>query len=140
MAPSPPLDVVLAFVEQINRHDVDRICGLMTDDHELIDSLGSVVRGLPAMRQAWIGYFYLIPDYRIAVSHSFAAGDSVAVFGSASGTYAPGGAFEKGKSWCMPLAIRGTVRDDRVARWEVYADNEPVRNIISALGGTPRTP
>jgi ketosteroid isomerase-like protein len=135
--PSPsPLDAVLAFLEQINRHDVEGICALMSDDHEFVDSLGSVIRGKAAMRQAWIGYFYLVPDYRIAFSQSFVAGDSVAVFGTAAGTYAPGGKADKGKPWSMPLAIRGIVRNGLVSRWEVYADNEPVRSNIAASGGS----
>jgi ketosteroid isomerase-like protein len=136
MPPPNSLDVVLSFLEQINRHDVDQICALMSDDHEFVDSLGSVVRGKTAMRQAWIGYFFLVPDYRITLDQSFTAGDAVALFGTASGTYAPGGKADKAKSWQMPLAIRGTVRNSQVARWEVYADNEPVRSLM----GTPRWP
>jgi ketosteroid isomerase-like protein len=137
MGSPSPLESVFEFLEQINRHDVDRICALMTEDHEFVDSLGSVVRGRDAMRQAWVGYFYLIPDYRIISGQSFAAGDSVAIFGTATGTYAPGGTMVKGKSWRMPLAIRSTVRNGLVARWEVYADNEPVRSIMAAAGIPP---
>jgi ketosteroid isomerase-like protein len=140
MTPPTPLDTVLAYLEQINRHDVGKICSLMTDDHEFVDSLGSLIRGKAAMRQAWIGYFYLIPDYRIAFTQSFASGDSVAVFGTARGTYAPGGAAAGGSSWEMPLAVRARVRNGLVARWEVYADNEPVRSLIASAGEKPPAP
>ena len=33
------LDVVLGFVEAINRHDVDRLAALMTEDHCFVDGL-----------------------------------------------------------------------------------------------------
>jgi ketosteroid isomerase-like protein len=136
--PQPtPLETVLAYLDQINRHDVGKICSLMTDDHEFVDSLGSVIRGKAAMRQAWIGYFYLIPDYRIVFTQSFSTGDAVAFFGTAAGTYAPGGNANKGASWEMPLAVRSLVRNGLVARWEVYADNEPVRSLIASSGETP---
>lgn len=124
--------LILAFIENINRHDIGGLTALMTDDHEFVDSLGMAVRGKDAMRQAWIGYFYLIPDYAIAVDELFAKDDSAAVVGTASGTCAVRGSLLPENGWSIPIAIRCTVRDGQVARWQVFADNEPVRQLMKA--------
>jgi len=125
-------EVVLAFVENINRHDVDKLCRMMTEDHEFVDSLGAVVRGKDAMRMAWTAYFFLIPDYAIDIDDVVAKGETVALFGTACGTCAVDGQLLPENRWRIPLALRGSVRDGRVARWQVFADNEPVRQIIAA--------
>jgi hypothetical protein len=122
--------VLLDFIEKINRHDIGGLTALMTDDHEFVDSLGMAVRGKDAMRQAWIGYFYLIPDYAIAVDDVFAKDDSAALVGTASGTCAERGKLLPENRWSIPIAIRCTVRDGFVARWQVFADNEPVRRLM----------
>jgi hypothetical protein len=122
--------VLLTFIEKINRHDIGGLTALMTDDHEFVDSLGMAVQGKDAMRQAWIGYFYLIPDYAIAVDELFAKADSAALVGTASGTYAVRGALLPENRWSIPIAIRCTVRGGLVARWQVFADNEPVRRLV----------
>jgi hypothetical protein len=31
----------------------------------------------------------------------------------------------------MPMAAQAEVRDGRIARWQVFADNEPVRQILN---------
>jgi len=127
-----PLDIVLAFVEKINQHDVEGLCELMTDDHRFVDSLGSSIQGREEMRKAWIGYYYLIPDYEIIYSEIFQRENSVALFGIACGTYVVNGKLLKENRWEIPAAWRAVVRDDRIAEWQVYADNEPVRKIMTA--------
>ncbi len=123
----PPIQTVLAFVESINRHDVAAMVSLMTEDHEFTDSVGDCVKGVDQLRKAWIAYFYLFPDFRIKVDQTLARGDIVGLFGTASGTYT-----QAGKAWQMPAAWKVSVRDDRVASWQVYADNEPVRVLMSS--------
>jgi hypothetical protein len=125
-----PSAVVLAFIGKINRHDVGGLTALMTDDHEFVDSLGMAVRGKDAMRQAWISYFFLIPDYAITVDDLFTKDNSAAVVGTAGGTYAVRGELLPENGWSIPIAIRCTVRDGLVARWQVFADNEPVRQLM----------
>ena len=55
----------LAFVDAINRHDVDALVALMTEDHCFVDGLGQVLRGREQMTNGWIGYFGWFPDYSI---------------------------------------------------------------------------
>jgi hypothetical protein len=72
----------------------------------------------------------MVPDYTIAHSDIFANGEIVAVFGSAQGTFSKDGALRREDFWKMPAAWRAIVKDGKVARWEVFADNEPIRAIM----------
>ena len=63
--------VARAFVEAINRRDVEGLAALMTPEHRFIDSMGNVVEGREKMRAAWVGYFRMVPDYSIAIEEVF---------------------------------------------------------------------
>ena len=123
--------IVLAFVDAINRKDVNRLCELMTDDHLFVDSLGNMVSGKEAMRKGWIEYFYMTPDFTISCSDVVQNGSLVGLFGVARGTYAVGGKLLDENRWEMPAAWKAVVRDNLVAEWRVYADNEPVRRVMA---------
>ncbi len=126
-----PTDTVLAFIQAINSHEIETLANLMTSDFEFVDSLGDLVRGRDQMRQAWIAYFFMIPDYRIEVAGIFSQGGSVVVTGKASGTVAVRGELPSANTWEIPMAAHADVRDGCVARWQVFADNEPVRQILN---------
>lgn len=126
-----PSDTVLAFVQAINRHEIATITNLMTPDHVFVDSLGAVVSGAGRMREAWIAYFFMIPDYSIEVTGLFPQGGRIAITGRASGTVAVGGELPPANRWEIPMAAEAEVRDGRIARWQVFADNDPVRQILS---------
>jgi ketosteroid isomerase-like protein len=126
-----PADTVLAFIQAINRHEIGVLTNLMTQDFEFVDSLGVRESGRDQMRQAWIAYFFMIPDYRIEVAGVFSEGTSVVVTGKASGTVAVSGELPSANTWEIPIAAQAEVRDGRVARWQVFADNEPVRQILN---------
>ncbi len=125
-----PADVVLAFMDRINAADVDGIVALMTDDHIFIDGLGNRVVGKEKMRGGWKYYFSMFPDYRVSHEDVFTDRDTVAVFGSASGTLAVKGATPKENHWEAPAAWKATVRDGKVAQWQVYCDNQPARKLL----------
>lgn len=117
------LAIARTFVEQINAHDVNALTALMTDDHRFIDSLGQVVSGRPKLHAAWVGYFGLIPDYQITAAEWFSIGTVVVLLGAAGGSY-------HGVRWETPIACRAQVRDGQIAEWRVYADNEPLRQLM----------
>jgi hypothetical protein len=83
------------------------------------------------MRRAWKGYLEWFPDYTIAVEETFANGNTVAMFGTARGTYAVDGNLPPENHWELPAAWKGVVKDGQVSHWQVYADNQPVREIMS---------
>src|SRR5215475_6581441 len=82
-----PIDVVLHFEQLINSRNAEAICGLMTADSAFVDSLGNRIEGQVKLRAAWEGYFKMVPDYSISHSEIFADGNTVAMFGSAQGTF-----------------------------------------------------
>jgi len=126
------INVALAFVEQINAHNVAGLCDLMSEDHVFIDSLGNTVRGRETMRQGWQGYFSWFPDYQMTVNDTVVNDQLVAMFGIARGTYFSDGKLVKENRWEIPAAWRATVRDGLMVEWRVYADNSPVLRIMEA--------
>jgi ketosteroid isomerase-like protein len=118
------------FVAAINRRDVDALAALMTAEHRFVDSLGNVVEGRDKMRAGWAGYFKMVPDYRINVDESVSDGLVVVLLGVAEGTYAADGEMKPENPWSTPVALRAGVTDGLIAEWRVYADNEPLRQIM----------
>jgi ketosteroid isomerase-like protein len=104
----------------------------MTEDHVFIDSLGMRVAGRQQMVKGWQAYFSMVPDYRITIDEIFASEDVVVMLGSAQGTYTSGGPLQPENKWRMPAAWRAVVRGPLIAEWQVYADNEPIRQIMRA--------
>jgi uncharacterized protein (TIGR02246 family) len=130
-----PQKVAEQFVTAINAHDVERLASLMTSDHRFIDSLGSVVEGREAVREGWQFYFSMVPDYNVDISRSFVAedGSAEAMFaGVASGSYWSNGIRQPDSSWSAPAALRAVIREGQIAEWQVYADNEPIREQMRA--------
>jgi ketosteroid isomerase-like protein len=127
-------EVVLAFVDAINRRDVDSLCRFMTDDHLFVDSGGVQHRGRETMRSGWHGYFAMVPDYTIDVQEVVADKEIVIVVGNARGTYSADGKLNPANGWSTPAAWRAVVTGERVASWQVFADNEPIRQIMRRYG------
>jgi ketosteroid isomerase-like protein len=130
MSNDSPIEVVLKFEELINRRNAEAIAAFMTTDGAFLDSLGNSIQGAEKLRAAWTGYFKIVPDYSISHSEIFADGSTVAVFGSAQGTFSKDGQLAKENFWKMPAAWRAVVKDGKIAVWQVYADNEPIRAIM----------
>lgn len=128
------VDVVLGFIDAINRHSVGDIAALLADDHLFIDSLGAEHRGHTTMEAGWRAYFAMVPDYAIAVGQVVCDGHTLVVLGTASGTYAPHGAPLAEDRWSAPAAWRAVVAADRIAVWQVFADNEPIRQLARRHG------
>lgn len=125
-----PIQVALKFEELINGRNAEAICALMTSDAEFVDALGNRIQGTEKLRAAWAGYFKMVPDYSISHSEILADGNSVALFGSAQGTFSKDGQLTKENSWRTPAAWRAVVKAGKIAVWQVYADNEPIRAIM----------
>jgi len=131
MTASSPVSVARAFVEAINRRNASGIAKLMTEDHVFIDSLGMRVTGRQQMEKGWEGYFGMVPDYGITVEETFCDGSVVVMIGTAQGTYSSEGVLPSENRWQTPAAWRAVVRGASVAEWRVYADNEPIRQIMA---------
>ncbi len=127
-------DLVLRFVHAVNRHSVGDIAALLADDHLFIDSLGVEIRGLATMEQGWRAYFAMVPDYASTVGQVICDGHTVVILGTASGTYAPDGVLQPENRWTTPAAWRAVVSGGRLAEWQVFADNEPIRRAARRRG------
>jgi hypothetical protein len=84
------------------------------------------------MRDGWAAYFRMVPDYTVTVDETFSEGSIVVLLGWARGTYVK----ERGQvlpenTWQTPAAWRAQIRDEKVAEWRVYADNEPIRQFMA---------
>jgi len=128
--PIEPVDVVLKFEKAINSRDSAAIVALLAADSVFVDSMGARVQGLEKLRAAWEGYFKMVPDYTVSHEEIFNHGDTVAVFGSARGTFSPDGQIRKESFWETTAAWRASVKDGKIALWQVFTDNEPIREII----------
>ena len=128
----PEAQVALNLVRAINAHDPNRILAIMSSRPVFFDSLGASVSGRSQMRRAWVGYFGMVPDYRIEVNQVLVAGSLVALLGWASGTYSTDGKLRRKNRWKTPAAWTARVKRGRVLEWRVYADNEPIRRLMRA--------
>lgn len=126
--------VAKAFVRAINWQDVNALAELMTEEHRFVDALENVVAGRDRMRAGWKGYFAMVPDYTIVVEETYCDGTVVVMLGKAQGTYAVDGRTAAENRWETPTALRAQVEHSKVAEWRVYADNEPLRQIMARLG------
>ena len=119
--------IALNFIEQINTHNVDRLVSLLTDDHIFIDAHGNKVVGKKKMKAGWIGYFDWFPDYHIEVEHTYESGESVGIFGYASGSFR---GMNDNKRWRLPSSWHVIVERDKIKLWQVYADTKIPFDII----------
>ncbi len=125
-----PIDLVYAFADRISARDVDGLCELMSDDHIFMDAMDTTVQGREPMRKGWRGYYAMVPDYYIKIEQVFSDGNTVGAFGRAGGTYSSDGTIKPENHWEVPATWMAVIRDGKVALWRVYADNEPIRQII----------
>jgi SnoaL-like domain len=126
MAESDTARLALRFVNEINRHDVESLLALLTDDHLMVDARGTEIRGRDRLRAAWSDCFRSYPDYHLGVKEWFQNGRVVGMFGTASGTLAVGALLPAENRWRAPAAWRAVVRDHLIAHWQVYLDRELV--------------
>ena len=132
MRPPSTTDVILKFKQTINSRHADAVCSMMTEDAVFIDSLGNRVEGLALLRSAWEHYFKIVPDYSIQHTEIFVNENRAAMIGSAGGTFSKNGVLMKINQWRVPAAWRVVVKGGKIALWQVFADNEPLREIMRA--------
>ena len=123
--------VVLDFVEAINSVNVDKIYVLMTENHLFIDSKDNRVKGRENMKQAWVGYFALFPDYKIEINEILEKDLLICILGYASGTYKNLKNKNDSNHWRIPAAWTAIVKGNQIKVWQVYADNSVVLDIIN---------
>jgi len=124
------LAVVRRFVAAVNERDPAALAALIAADHRFVDSLGAVLAGRDTVVRAWRQYFAMVPDYRIVVDRWLVDGAEVVLLGRAGGTYTSDGTPGPEGAWETPAAWRAVVADDALVEWQVFADNEPLRQCM----------
>ena len=119
------------FIKAINRHNIESIGELMSEDHTFVDSGGDIYKGNEQMRQGWADYFRMFPDYKIEAPEFVVSGDTVILLGRASGTYTTDGTLRQENHWEIPAAWKAVIVDEKIKLWQVFADNTPVAEIIN---------
>jgi len=125
--------VVLDFIDAINSANVDIMYDLMAIDHLFIDSQDNRMAGKDNMRQAWIGYFDLFPDYKIEINEIVTKNSLICLFGYAGGTYKNQITDNNRNYWRIPAAWRAIVQEGQIKVWQVFADNSIVIDIINRI-------
>lgn len=142
MEPVNAVDVVLKFTNLINTRNADSVCSMLADHAVLIDSLGNRIEGLPLLRAAWESYFMMMPDYHVEHTEIFAEGDRVAIVGTVGGTLSRDGQLHRENYWRSPAVWKAVAKDGKIVLWQIFADNEPLRQVLrkqharGATGGT----
>lgn len=125
------IKIVIDFIDAINCANVDKMNDLMAIDHLFIDSQDNKMTGKDNMRQAWIGYFDLFPDYKIEINEILKKDSLICILGYASGTYRNLTNENNSNHWRIPAAWTMIVKDNKIKQWQVYADNIIVMDIIN---------
>jgi len=128
-----PYDVAIAFVDAINSKDVERLADLMTVDHKFIDGDGSEHGGKDQMAPGWKEHLDLIPDLTLSISQHFEENDTVVLLGWSSGTIIQNGELKPENSWRVPCAWRVLVRSEKVAVWQLYANQCALHEIYDRI-------
>lgn len=127
------VEVAMAFVDAINSKDVERLAGLMTVDHKFIDGDGSEHSGKENMKAGWKEHLELIPDLAISISERFEKNDIVVLLGCSSGTIIQDGELKTENSWEVPCAWRVIVESEKVAVWQLYANQCALHKIYDRI-------
>jgi hypothetical protein len=131
-----PLEVAESFVAAINSGEVERLVSRMTPDHIFIDADGSEHVGRDQMQSGWREYFRLVPDFRIEVRDRFVIRTTIVLLGQASGTFIQHGELKLDNHWSVPAAWRVLVDRDRVAVWQLYANQHAMHVILDRIRNT----
>ena len=128
-----PTEVAMSFVDAINSKDVERLANLMTEDHKFIDGDGSEHDGKGPMKVGWKEHFELIPDLTISITEHFEENNTVVLLGYSTGTIIQDGELKPENSWRVPCAWRVIVESEKVAIWQLYANQFVLHEIYDRI-------
>jgi len=126
------IEIVLEFVEGINSADIGKIVNLMSDEHIFIDSGDCKYQGKDFMKQGWINYFTMFPDYKIEIIDIIGGIPIVGIFGYASGTFI--GMKNKNNSnyFRIPASWKAIVQEGKVVYWQVFCESKQIEQIVES--------
>jgi hypothetical protein len=117
--------VAIAFLDCINRGDVEGLGRLMSDDHSLQVFDEPPVTGRTRNIEAWHGYVTSFPHYVTYPHRIAAAGPRVAIVGHTSGSHLRLPDQEEAK---LTLIWVAAIENGSVRSWHLTEDTEPNRH------------
>jgi ketosteroid isomerase-like protein len=124
-AANDPEAIVLAFVDCVNRGDVDGLGRLMSEDHVLRVLDEDPVAGRAANLDGWRAYLAASPRYTIHVRSVARSGGTVAILGHTTGSHL---GLPDDVERRHTLTWLAEVEDGRVRSWTVAEDRRAVRD------------
>ncbi len=123
-------EIALKFIEAINSGKASELEDLMTEDHIFVDAGDGRLQGKANMKQAWITYFKMFPDYKIEINDITEGGSVIGIFGYASGTYK--GLKDKTNSnyYRTPASWKAIIQNRKVKHWQVYCESKKIEDIV----------
>ena len=125
------INTVKEYIKRINSHDIKGLLELTDDNASFIDSMGINTTGKYEIHNAWDVLLTFFPDYAVEVKDMISRNGTVAVFGKAMGTLATDGKILEENKFEIPASWTALVKEGKITKWRVYADNEQVRKLIS---------
>ena len=112
-------DVTLAYVEALNRHDMNALSDIITFDHKFVDLDGEVRRNRTSVMSGWEAFFRMSPTYGVHIWDILSADDSVLLTGRAT---SKDNSMTRSEEFDRKLLFRSKVRGGKVAEWVVMKD------------------
>lgn len=122
--------IVIRFVKAVNDHDVNEIVNLMSDDHIFIDGTNHATFGKKVMKEGWIGYYELFPDYKIEITDITENESMIGLFGYVNATYKNLTNTLNSNVWRITASWKAIVENNKVKHWQVYCDYSDLFKII----------
>ncbi len=122
---------VRAYIEAVNAHQSARMSLLLTEDHLFTDAANNQHTGKVATLKAWASYLEWFPDFKIEVEQVLQQGDTLALFGFASGTFRTLNSDSTDAHWRLPAAWKAVVKGDKIAAWQAYSDTKVPMDILT---------
>jgi hypothetical protein len=116
----PPTAVALAFVDHINRGNLNGLVAMMSEGHRLEVFDEEPVIGREANAAAWRRYMAAFPRYQIYLRRINATGAVVAILGHTTGSHLGLPDAEEREFTLLWLAY---VRKGTVERWQLIEDS-----------------
>ncbi len=125
------INTVKEYINRINSHDIKGLLDLTDDNASFIDSMGINTTGKYEIQNAWDVLLTFFPDYAVEIKDMISRNGTVALFGKAKGTLATDGKILEENKFEIPASWTALVKEGKITKWRVYADNEQVRKLIS---------
>lgn len=117
-----PKLTALQFNEYINNRDINGIRSLMTEEFTFIDIPGKMEKGKELMTKNWKSFWEEFPDYKKIITRVESQDNFVVLIGYSTCSYEP---------LDGPAIWTAKIKDDHVALWQIFEDNEDVRKKLN---------